>query len=219
MNNSASSVKLTPLAIRIWCIGLCITVALAAYSFHHLDVPVAKYCAQGASHIKSLADGLAGTIIVGGEALVLLLIVALRHVHGNLPKIVQVLAIACITSICCYALNSAVLKVIFGVPNPGEVLNHGAIHAFHWMKGTKDSSFPSGHMMLAGGWGGVFMYCYPKSVKFLGALVLFGMCLLVVGDWHFISDVLIGAFCGLTAGMIAGELWTLHTTTTTGPST
>jgi membrane-associated phospholipid phosphatase len=33
---------------------------------------------------------------------------------------------------------------------------------------------------------------------------------LVVGDWHFISDVIAGAFLGVSAGILAGEGWLVH---------
>jgi membrane-associated phospholipid phosphatase len=32
----------------------------------------------------------------------------------------------------------------------------------------------------------------------------------VVGDWHFISDVIAGTFLGVSAGFLAGELWSVH---------
>jgi membrane-associated phospholipid phosphatase len=34
--------------------------------------------------------------------------------------------------------------------------------------------------------------------------------LLVIGDWHFLSDVIAGSFVGLSAGLLAGSLWSLH---------
>jgi membrane-associated phospholipid phosphatase len=34
--------------------------------------------------------------------------------------------------------------------------------------------------------------------------------LLIVGSWHFVSDVLAGAFIGLTTGLLAAEVWLAH---------
>jgi membrane-associated phospholipid phosphatase len=38
-----------------------------------------------------------------------------------------------------------------------------------------------------------------------------GAVALLIGDWHFVSDVVAGAFVGGTAGFVAGELWDQHT--------
>ena len=76
--------------------------------------------------------------------------------------------------------------------------------------GTEHSSFPSGHMVLAASFAGVFMRLYRVSIWPLSALLLLGATLLILGDWHFLSDVIAGTFVGLSAGLLAGELWALH---------
>jgi membrane-associated phospholipid phosphatase len=84
---------------------------------------------------------------------------------------------------------------------------HGAPHALNLWKGSAMSSFPSGHMMLSGAFAGVFMRLYRASIRPLAALLLIAAVLLVVGDWHFLSDVVAGSFLGLSAGALAGEAW------------
>jgi membrane-associated phospholipid phosphatase len=119
------------------------------------------------------------------------------------------LAIACVASICTYGINSGVLKPLFGVPIPAEVME-GARHSFKFLEGSGNSSFPSGHMVLAGAFAGVFMSLYRVGVWPLSALLVLAAGLLVIGGWHFLSDVVAGAFVGVSAGMLAGELWTVH---------
>jgi membrane-associated phospholipid phosphatase len=34
--------------------------------------------------------------------------------------------------------------------------------------------------------------------------------LLIAGDWHFVSDVIAGTFVGVSAGILAGEVWLAH---------
>jgi hypothetical protein len=41
-------------------------------------------------------------------------------------------------------------------------------------------------------------------------LLLIAAGLLVVGDWHFLSDVMAGTFVGLSAGALAGAVMLLH---------
>jgi membrane-associated phospholipid phosphatase len=111
---------------------------------------------------------------------------------------------------CAYAVNDGILKLFFGVPGPGSVLSGGAQHVFHFLAGAGDSSFPSGHMVLAASFGGVFMRLHPASIWPLTILFCCGAALLILGDWHFVSDVIAGAFVGVSAGLLAGELWRAH---------
>jgi len=62
---------------------------------------------------------------------------------------------------------------------------------------------------------GVFMRIYRASVGPLSGLLLLAAALLVVGEWHFVSDVITGAFIGVSAGMLAGEGWAVHMSTRT----
>ena len=117
--------------------------------------------------------------------------------------------IACLTSVCAYAINDTTLKFFFGVPGPAAVL-HGARHTFHILGGSPGSSFPSGHMVLAGAFAGVFMRFYRTSIVPFSILLLIAAALLIVGDWHFLSDVIAGTFLGISAGLLAGELWFVH---------
>lgn len=65
-------------------------------------------------------------------------------------------------------------------------------------------------MVIAGAFAGVFLRLYRISILPLSALLLIAATLLVVGDWHFVSDVIAGAFVGISAGLLAGEVWLAH---------
>jgi hypothetical protein len=65
-------------------------------------------------------------------------------------------------------------------------------------------------MVLAGAFAGVFMSLYRASIWLLSALLVLAAGLLIVGDWHFVSDVIAGTFAGVSAGILAGEAWTVH---------
>jgi hypothetical protein len=54
------------------------------------------------------------------------------------------------------------------------------------------------------------------SIRPLAILLLLAAALLVVGDWHFLSDVIAGTFLGVSAGILAGEGWLVHSTSTYG---
>jgi membrane-associated phospholipid phosphatase len=195
--------------LQIWLLALVICAAGVTVSFFSADMPVAIYFSRLAEHIHVLSKGLGSAILLSGEATVIVVLVIARLVHGKLSRAAEALGMACLTSICAYGINANVLKIFFGVPDPFDVM-HGARHAFNILDGSPDSSFPSGHMVLAGAFAGVFMRLYRASVWALSLLLLLAAVLLIVGDWHFLSDVIAGSFIGTTAGLLAGELWKVH---------
>jgi hypothetical protein len=65
-------------------------------------------------------------------------------------------------------------------------------------------------MVLAGAFAGVFMRLHKASIRLFSALLLIAAGLLLVGDWHFLSDIIAGAFLGTSAGILAAEGWAAH---------
>lgn len=129
--------------------------------------------------------------------------------RGHIAIFAEVLTIACLTSICADAINSDVLKPFFGVPGPAEVME-GVRHACNFLQGSEDSSFPSGHMVLAGAFAGVLMRLYSDSIWSFAALLMLIASLLIIGGWYFLSDVVAATLVGLSAGILAGERWAVH---------
>jgi len=180
--------------------------AVGTISFLRFDVAVARHVYPYTRHLAHATAGLGGILIISAEAFVLLVLFAIRRICGSISPFGKTLMLACLSSICAYAFNSLVLKVCFGVPTPSQVLE-GTAHAFNFLAGTPGSSFPSGHMALAGAFAGVFMQSYRNSLWPLSALLILGAGLLVLGDWHFVSDIAAGTFLGIATGMLAGETW------------
>lgn len=180
-----------------------------AVAFAWLDVPLARRVYGMLGWANGLATGFGSAVLLSIEAGVVLILVIVRLTRGHLSPFREAIVLACLTSICAYAINDGALKLFFGVPDPGAVMQ-GARHAFHFLDGSAKSSFPSGHMVLAGAFAGVFMRLYRASVVPLGSLLLLAVGLLIVGDWHFVSDVIAGTFLGVSAGLLAGELWLAH---------
>jgi len=196
--------------IRIWFVSLVVCAAIVAFSFLRMDVPAALYF-WNVDHLRSpLNMAFGSTVILTAEAAVILFTVLARLLRGQISVFGETLAIACLVSMCAYVVNDHVLKVFFGVPNLADVV-HGAGHSFNFWMGSDNSSFPSGHMVLAGAFGGFFMRLYKASIRIFAALLLIAAGLLLVGDWHFLSDIIAGAFLGVSAGILAGEGWAAHT--------
>jgi membrane-associated phospholipid phosphatase len=195
--------------VLVWLLSFLACAAAVAVSFAELDVAVAQRFWRIGGHLSSLDTAFGAAVILTLEAAVVLILLLARLMRGHLSRFAETLAIACLASICAYGINDQVLKPLFGVPPPKVVLD-GVRHSFHLLGGFAASSFPSGHMVLAGAFAGVFMRLYRGSVRPLAALLLIAAVLLVLGDWHFISDVIAGTFLGLSAGILAGEGWLVH---------
>jgi membrane-associated phospholipid phosphatase len=193
----------------MWLLSLLICILAAAVAFAYLDVPIARLVYGTLGSAESLGKGMTSAVLLSAEAAVALTLIVIRITRGRLSPLGEAAALACLTSICAYAMDDNALKLFFGVPNPEAVL-HGARHACHLLCGSSSSSFPSGHMVLSGAFAGVFMRLYRRSTLPLSALQFAGAVLLVVGDWHFVSDVIAGTFVGVSAGLLAGEVWSAH---------
>lgn len=197
-------------AVRIWCLSFAACIAVAAFAFKKIDVPVAHGVWRFGAHLSSLNSAFGATVILSLESVVVLSLIVARLLRGHISRFAETLALACLASICAYGVNDDVLKPLFGVRSPVAVIEHGATHSFNFALGFANTSFPSGHMMLAGAFAGVFMRFYGISIRPLAVLLLIAAGLLVVGGWHFVSDVIMGAFLGVTAGILAAEGWTVH---------
>lgn len=195
--------------VRLWFLSFAVCAAVAAFCFKELDAPVAHRVWRFNSHLSALNSTFGATVILSLESVVVLSLIVTRLVRGHISRFAETLALACLASICAYGINDEVLKSFFGV-SPPEAVVHGVRHALNIGKGLSYSSFPSGHMMLAASFAGVFMRFYRLSIRPLAVLLLIAATLLVVGDWHFISDVIMGTFLGLSAGMLAAEGWAVH---------
>ena len=193
----------------MWLLSLLICTLAVAVAFVYFDVPIARRVYGILASTESLATGFASVVLLGVEAAVVLALVITRIMRGHLSPFRETAALACLASICAYAINDGTLKFFFGVPNPAVVL-HGTRHAFNLLSGSSNSSFPSGHMVLGGAFAAVFMRLYRTSILPLSALLLVAAVLLITGDWHFVSDVIAGTFVGVSAGLLAGEVWLAH---------
>jgi hypothetical protein len=195
--------------IRIWFVSLVACAAIVAFLFLRMDVPTARHFWNAGRLLSRLNGAFGAALILSAESAATLFMVLARLVRGHISAFGETLVIACLASMCAYVINDHLLKVFFGVPNPTDVM-HGAGHSFNLWMGSENSSFPSGHMVLAGAFAGVFMRLYRASIWPLSALLLTAAGLLLVGDWHFLSDIIAGAFLGTSAGILAGEGWAVH---------
>ena len=195
---------------KLWLAFLAATLIGAAICIRWLDIPVALFFLANADRFSALGQGLGSGILVSGE-LILITGLAITHMlRGSLPNFAKALFVSCCASLSAFVANDHVLKVVFGRLPPDVLLHRIPTHVFHFFRGGQSSSFPSGHMVMASAFALAMIRLQPRTMPILAVLLCIGASLLIVGDWHFLADVIAGTFVGGTAGFVAGELWLEH---------
>jgi len=95
-------------------------------------------------------------------------------------------------------------KLVFGRINTRVWLVNQGSDDFHWFHGGGDySSFPSGHMAIFTAFLAAVWLFYPRY-RYISAGFLLGLAVaLVITDYHFVSDVIAGAYLGLISTTLA----------------
>jgi membrane-associated phospholipid phosphatase len=116
------------------------------------------------------------------------------------------------TSVIFAATTKDQLKFFFGRTAPESwdepSFIHDGVYGFHFMHGGNGyDSFPSGHMALACAAITVLWIWYPQLRWLYVIMGLIVGVTLVAPNVHFVSDVIAGAFVGISAGWMATAIW------------
>lgn len=180
-----------------------VPVALAVYYvMGHLDTAVALYVQQHLyanriwhRYTSLIPDALLLVVIL--ITVVSFLLYRLRLSSGKLDRLAlmyKMLACAAPVSFC----SKSLFKYVFGRITTREWLRTPGEAGFHWFQGTESHvGFPSGHMLVITALAAVVCRLHPgwRSVS-LPVLLLLAVAL-VATNYHFVSDVLAGAYLGL----------------------
>lgn len=180
-----------------------IPVTLATYlCVGYLDIAVADfvrrclYASKGwARYTSSLPDALLVLVICVAAGSYALFRHRLARYGIDAPALMyRMLAIAAPAAYC----TKSVLKWIFGRINTREWLMTPQEYGFHWFHGgERFSGFPAGHMLVLTAIAAVVWRFHPRGrpacLALLGLLAL----ALVATNYHFLSDVIAGAYAGL----------------------
>jgi membrane-associated phospholipid phosphatase len=197
-------------AFRRWCFLLAATLIAVAVCIYFVDVPLAMMFLRGSHRLSHIGNSLGSEVLVAGEVVVMAVLAIVRLVRGKLPPFFKAVFIACCASLSAFVANDYVFKIVFGRLNPGDFFAGPSDGVFHFFQGTYRSSFPSGHMVMATSFAAAMMRLEPRTRLVLIVLLGIGASLLLLGEWHFLSDVVAGVFVGGTVGFVAGELWAEH---------
>ena len=194
--------------LRRWLYAAFAVSTFVLLSIHFVDRPLARLLArfhmyQGALvspsvHIPVLIVLASFAVLLGARSL---------SVREKFPKwaVAAVLAgLALAWSLC---LTEFVLKPLFGRAVPSDYLQNGQ-YAFLWFQYSDSyKSFPSGHTDQALAIVSVLWRFYPRW-RWLYVVALSVLsCALLLGEWHFLSDLVAGGFVGAAAGALMMQIW------------
>jgi membrane-associated phospholipid phosphatase len=188
-------------SIAVVCSYLWVDRPLAIWIHQHLAINPIRALASPASNIPNpfILIGICTYCIVGVLA------------GSDRPLIMswRTIAAASIALLAGEQIKTT-LKWIFGRPwpetwhsnNPSFIGN--ADYKFHWLQGgTIYNSFPSGHMTAVCAVIAVLWLSVPHLRWLWAAFSVIAAFALVASNYHFLGDVIAGAFLGLTVGQLA----------------
>jgi membrane-associated phospholipid phosphatase len=95
-------------------------------------------------------------------------------------------------------LTKSVLKFVFGRVNTRTWLQEPGLYGFHWFQRREGcEGFPSGHMIVIVTLFAALWRFYPKSRPFCLAIASLLGIALIATNYHFLSDVIAGAYLGV----------------------
>jgi membrane-associated phospholipid phosphatase len=126
------------------------------------------------------------------------------RLYGKFQGFLRIFTYASAASILAYGCNF-LLKIAFGRPVPLTVLQMDGRPLFHFFQGDKHSSFPSGHMALMTAFACILWQSYPGIRPFLPLALCLAAAAIVLGNWHYVSDIVAGAAVGSGAGLATAK--------------
>jgi membrane-associated phospholipid phosphatase len=203
--------------IRAFLLAMGVGLILIVASIRLVDIPIAQFVhtLPWAQDLQSPALGLPVLVTLSGVAILFgALWVASDHAPQKLQEILIVASFSLTSSVC---IDELLLKPLFGRETPDGFLLTG-VDAFHWFHGAPTDAFPSGHAVQIVSVGTVFLMGYPQWRAAWLALMGVGLIALVLGNWHFVSDVIAGTGVGASVGLATTVLWRSRSQWRTGDS-
>jgi len=174
------------------------------------DGPVANYSKRDihlAEHLPELAAGAPSTpqiaVILAVIGVIIILFCVLTR---RFPEWAEAISLSVIAATISLGLATMIFKPLFERPDPHRFV-YRLRDNFGWhTQGLPFSAFPSTHAALAAAglivWGLYFPRWKTPCIVCLFAIDV----LLVIGGWHFISDVLAGNLVGVTVGALGYQV-------------
>jgi membrane-associated phospholipid phosphatase len=195
--------------MQAWLLGLAVTCVAVLASSLWIDRPVAylfhslvgrPYILITLRHTPALFVPLA--------ALAVAILIARRLASRSVGRSDVVLLLVSLSAVIGLALK-APLKFMFGRAWPQTLIRDDIYGFYPFQTNAAFGAFPSGHMAAVSAALSVLWVYYPRfRYIYLVAAMLFAGGL-VAANYHFVGDVIAGAFLGVTSAILASHFWEL----------
>jgi membrane-associated phospholipid phosphatase len=189
------------------CVSWTVAItALCLFAIFFVDDFVARLFAFSALHQEQKRFAIGALTLLMPLAIVAVIFAISCFLGSGLSRAKVATILASVSSLCGFAINGAILKPIFGRADVDEFL-WTARHGFFPFHGDWRASFPSGHMVIVTSVATVFWYYYPRWRLIYLCVWASVALVLVVGGWHFVSDIIAGALWGFGVSLFSMKFW------------
>jgi membrane-associated phospholipid phosphatase len=200
--------------IALWLIWLALTAAFCAVSYQWFDRPIAFFMHRELGQPALLAELPRISEWLVGAASVVFVLLGLRGLSGRPLSRLEAVILLCGLSIIVSAALKNELKFMFGrtwpetwIGNNPSLIRDG-VYGFNFFRsGRAYESFPSGHTAAVCAAMSVLWLCYRRWRALCAILVGLVVVGLLGSDFHFLGDIVAGAFVGASTGWLAVLMW------------
>jgi membrane-associated phospholipid phosphatase len=200
--------------IAKWSIWLAMTAGAVIASYLWLDRPVALLAHEQSRpyDLFTKLNYIPGIILP--LVIIVFAVIALRALNGRALSKLPTVAVLAAASLAIATAIKDQLKFAFGrtwpetwVRNNPSFIRDGVFGFEPFHGGPGYQAFPSGHTTVICAVLSVLWICYPRF-RVLYALCMAGVAVaLVAANFHFLGDVIAGAFLGVSTGWLTVAIW------------
>ena len=188
-------------------VRLIAAAALCVLSILVVDDPVARLFADSVLHHEQRRYAIGAPAILIPLVVIAILFTFASRRNRKLSAAREATMVASISALVGFVVNDLIFKPVFGRKSVDEFLYYASHYGFFPFHGNWGSSFPSGHMAIVSSVVTV-LWCYFPRLRLAYVVGTAIACfLLLIGEWHFVSDIIAGAIWGNSVTLIVMKLW------------
>ena len=200
--------------LQKWLAFLALTVVGVAVSYLWFDRPIAFFAHEHVRQFSIFSRMTQFPELIAPFAGAVLLGLGLLALAGRPMAKPLTTVFLCGVSLIVAATVKTELKYVFGrtwpetwVRNNPSLISDGVYGFNPFHDGIAYASFPSGHTAAICALMSVLWTCYPRFWPLYLACILAVSIGLIGADYHFLSDVIAGAFVGTSTGWMLVAAW------------
>lgn len=196
--------------LRIWIFGFFSSAILTAFSIAYIDRPLASFVDAHFRHTFGwvvLNHSLKPLKVVAAAALFFLFWAGYRAASGYVLQPWTIKALVCSWAVVWGLAAELVFKEMFGRAWPDPTYTQQHVYGFRFLHGSQNwMSFPSGTAIGCTALATTLATLFPR-LRVVSAVLAAVVCIAVVAcNYHWLSDIIAGAFLGISIGCMSTAL-------------